>query len=187
MKKFGSYEKVEAYQETVKLPPGGYVIGILDAEEKTESWGAVLEIKFDISEGEYKNHFSNQYKNSSLEDKRYKGVYRLNIPKDDGSEQDIWTARRFKTDITAIEASNSGFHWDWEEKKLVGKTVGAVFFSKEYDYEGKRGFFTALHGFRDTEKIRKGDFKIPEPKTLKNQSGSDFKELNLDESELPFK
>ena len=183
MKKFGTYDNVQPYQETPRLPANGYIIGILDADEKTESWGNVLEIKYDIEEGEYKNHFTNQYKNTQMEDKKYKGVYRLNIPKEDGTEQDQWTARKFKTDIMAIEASNPDYHWDWNEKSLIGKLVGAVFFEKEYEFEGKTGMFTALYSFKDIEAIRAGRFKIPAPKMLKRDTPA---YEPIDETDLPF-
>ena len=186
MKKFNSYDNVETYQDIEKLPAGGYIIGILDAEEKEESWGTVLVLKFDIAEGEFKNYYSNQYRNSQIENKKYKGVYRMNIPKEDGSEQDVWTARRFKTDIAAVELSNDGFHWDWDEKKLVGKLVGAVFFEKEYEFNSKTGMFTALHSLKNAEAIRTGKFKVPEPKMLKKAAANVFEDLPIDDGDLPF-
>ena len=47
----------------------------------------------------------------------------MNIPKDDGTDLDNATIRKFKTDIIAIEESNPSFHWDWDEKKMVGCRV----------------------------------------------------------------
>jgi len=187
MKQFGSYAKVQAYSDIEKLPVGGYIVGILDAQEIGYDWGGVLEIKFDIAEGDFKNYYTEQYKGSQMEDKKYKGVYRMNIPKEDGSQQDEWTARRFKTDIQSIEDSNPGFHWDWDEKKLVGKKVGAVFFEKEWAFDGKTGFFTALHSFRSVETIKAGKFKIPNAKLLKNKPASAdvFVEVD-DDGDLPF-
>lgn len=166
MREFESYKTVTTLSDVEKLPTGGYIIGILAAEEINYDWGDVLEIKFDIADGEYKNYFTNQYKNSQFEDKKYKGIYRLNIPKDDGSELDEFMARKFKTDIAAIEDSNQGFHWTWDEKQLLGKKVGAIFFEKEYDYAGKHGFFTTTHSLRPVETIQSGKFKVPAPKML---------------------
>lgn len=167
MKPIGSgYDKAQAFTEVEKLPIGGYIIGILSAEEINYSWGSVLEIKFDIAEGEYKNFYTNQYKSSQLEDKKYKGTYRMNIPKEDGSEMDEWTIRKFKSDITAIEESNPGFHWAWEESQLKGKKVGAIFHDKEWEFNGNTGFYTALHSFRSVKSIQEGKFKIPKPKML---------------------
>ncbi len=187
MKKPNIYDKVESYSDIEKLVPGGYIIGILDAKEVEYDWGSVLEVKFDICEGDFKNYYTNQYKNSQTEDKKFKGIYRIYIPKDDGSEQDEWTARRFKSDIEAIEASNIGFHWDWDESKLKGKKVGAVFFEKEYDFNNRRGFFTTLHSLRNVEQIRNEKFKIPPPKMLKGAkaNNADISDIS-DDGDLPF-
>ena len=35
----------------------------------------------------------------------------MNVPKDDGSEKDEWTARRFKTDIEAVEDEKLSLGW----------------------------------------------------------------------------
>ena len=133
MNPYKGYSRTNVYSDKAVLPPGGYVVGILGAEEKEESWGRVLEIRYDVCEGEHKNYYTEQYKNNQAEDKKYKGVYRLGIPKDDGSERDEWSVRKFNTAMLAIEDSNAGYQWDWDEKKLVGKVVGAVFQSREYD------------------------------------------------------
>lgn len=192
MKAFNSYETTKVFTETEKLPVGGYIIGITGIEEIQYTWGNVLEVKFDIAQGDYKNFFTNQYKNSQLEDKKYKGTYRINIPKEDGSEKDEWTARKFKTDMMAVEDSNPGFHWDWDEKKLVGKKVGAIFFEKEWAMNGNTGFFTTLHSFKSIEKIRNNDFKIPKPKLLNktepSSSPQGFAAISesIDDEDLPF-
>lgn len=194
MKKYSGYDTAKPYEETQKLPTGGYIIKIWDAEEVHYDWGDQLLISFDIAEGEFKDFYGDQYRNSQLEDKKYKGVYRIYLPKEDGSQQDEWTTRRLKTEMTAIEDSNPGFHWDWDEKKLKEKKVGAVFFEKEYDFNGKRGFFTTLHSFRSVEKIKNGDYKLPDPKMLDKPGNSgavasdsdDFAELGTDDGELPF-
>lgn len=196
MKPIGGYDKAQAFTEVEKLPIGGYIIGILSAEEINYSWGSVLEVKFDIANGEYKNFYTNQYKNSQLEDKKYKGTYRMNIPKEDGSDMDEWTIRKFKSDITAIEESNPGFHWAWDEAQLKGKKAGAVFHDKEWEFNGNTGFYTALHSFRSIQQIKDGKFKIPKPKLLKKDTAqstaygnggavSDFTELD-DTGDLPF-
>lgn len=185
MERINGYETARAYADVEKLPVGGYIIQILDANELTYDWGRTLEIKFDIAEGEYKDFYTNQYKESQFENAKYKGTYRLNIPKDDGTKEDEWTLRRFKTNIAAVEESNSGYHWDWNEKGLVGKKVGAIFFDKEWEMNDNSGFYTALHNFKSVEKIKAGKFKIPEPKLLKEKNPLDgFEEVSTDG--IPF-
>lgn len=167
MKKFEGYEKAKVMTDRERLPIGGYIVKILDAEELTYDWGRVLAISLDIEEGEYKGYYQQDYELQNQEDKKWKGVYRLNIPKGDGSEMDEWTANTFKTAIAAIEDSNNGFHWDWDEKKLTGKVVGALFRNKEYEFDGRNGFYTECCAFRPTEIIKNGKFKTPKDKLLK--------------------
>ena len=191
MKPFADYDKVEVYKPAERLPVGGYIIKILGAKEVPYSWGSVLEVQFDINEGDYKSFYTLQYRNSQLEDKKYKGVYRMNVPKDDGSEMDSWTKQHFKRDILAVEDSNPGFRWSWNEAELAGKVVGALFHDKEWEKDGKTGFYTALHSFCNVEDILSENFKIPAPRLLKKKSdtaqapfASPFD--NADDVELPY-
>lgn len=191
MKKFTSYDKVEAYKDVEKLPVGGYVCKILNAEEVEYDWGNVLAISFDIAEGEYKDYYKNNYASQTQEDKKWKGIYRMNVPKDDGTEKDEWTAKRFKTDMQAVEDSNKGYHWDWDEAGLKNKMVGVVFQNKEYEYNGNRGFFTNPYSFRSVDDIQNGKFKIPADKLLDNKksnqpSGNIDSFMPVDDEDLPF-
>lgn len=199
MKKLEGYEKAQAYSNTERLPVGGYVLKILDAVEQDNSekgWNNQLILSFDIVEGEHKDFFAANYKAQTEEDRKWKGTYRLRVPKDDGSEQDNWTMRRFKTVMGAFEDSNSGYHWNWDEQTLKGKLIGALFNNKEYEFNDRHGFYTNCHSLVTVEKIRSGAFEIPPDTLLKNggqrgngQSdiGTDFMQIpdGIDE-ELPF-
>ncbi|MCI8332635.1 MAG: hypothetical protein HFE78_07405 [Clostridiales bacterium] len=187
MKPINNYESIQKITEPEKLPVGGYIIDIFGAKEITYSWGSVLEFKFDIAEGEYKNFYTNQYSSSQTEDKKYKGVFRLNVPKGDGSEMDEWTARKFKTNLSAIEDSNPNFHWDWDETKLAGRKVGAVFFEKEWEMDGRAGFYVTIHSLRAIEDIKNGNFKVPQPKLLKKKSSEPDHAMEEPEmDDMPF-
>lgn len=197
MKKLNGYEKAQAYSDTERLPVGGYVLKIMDVNELEYSWGNQLKIEFEIAEGEYKDFFARDYKNQTGEDKKWRGAYRLRVPKDDGSEQDNWTMRRFKTVMNAFEDSNKGYHFDWDEKKLKGLLIGALFNNKEYDFNGRHGFFTNCHSLVTVEKIRSGKFEIPADTLLKgnSQKNSGYEKLDTDgfmnipdgiDEELPF-
>lgn len=203
MKKFTGYAETTTFTERPRLPIGGYVLKIMDARELTYSWGSVLKIDFDIAEGEQKGFYQKDYDSQTQEDKKWKGSFRLNIPKDDGSENDAWTKSKFKTVIEdVIEASNSGYKWDWDEAKLKGKTIGGIFNNKEWEMDGdtgyKSGFFTNCKTLIAVEKIRKNDFTIPgddlipdnkrvAKKPTESTSGDGFMNIpaGLDE-ELPF-
>ena len=140
----------------------------MDVKYQTNDWGDVILLSFDIAEGEQKDFFAANYKAQTGEDKKWKGTYRLRVPKDDGSEQDGWTMRRFKTVMGAFEDSNSGYHWNWDEQSLKGKLIGALFNNKEYEFNGRHGFFTNCHSLVTAEKIRSGKFEIPTDTLLKN-------------------
>ena len=172
MRQFNGFDRNDTYKEVERLPIGGYILKILDVKEVTGEWGNTLVISFDIAEGEFKDFFAANYKAQTGEDKKWKGTYRLHVPKDDGSEQDAWNKRRFNTVIVNIEESNSGYHWDWDERKLKGKLIGALFNDKEYDYNGRHGFFTNCHSLVPVEKIRSGKYEVPAPTMLKQKTTS---------------
>lgn len=165
MKKFNGYAEVTTFTERAKLPVGGYILKVMDAKEITYSWGSVLKIDFDVTEGEQKDFYANDYRAQTQEDKKWKGSFRLNIPKDDGSEQDSWTKSKFKSVMTSFEESNGTYKWDWDETKLKGKLIGGIFNNKEWEMENengyKSGFFTNCKTLVTVEKIRSNDFKIP--------------------------
>lgn len=174
------------------IPAGGYVAKILKAEEVEYSWGTQLQISFDIADGEHKGHFKAQYDGQQGEDKKWKGVYRQSVPKDDGSEKDGWSKRSFNNAIWAIEESNTGYHWDWNEASLKGKFVGVLFRNKEWEFNGRTGWTTECCSLTDVSSIREGKFHVPKDKPLANKSQSafakadTFAELADDDDDLPF-
>lgn len=176
MRPFSNYDTTQTISARAQLPVGAYICQILKAEEKVYSspkgeWHK-LEVSFDICEGEHKDFYANDYRSQSGEDKKWKGVLRMNIPTDDGSEADGWAKRSFKTNILAIEESNNGYHWDWNEAQLKGKTVGIVFRSEEWEYNGKRGWRTAPFKMVPAADVKSGNIKIPDPKPLNGKAAS---------------
>lgn len=188
MKQFNGYEaKKAATRES--LPVGGYVAKILNVEEVSYTWGSVLLISFDIAEGKYKDFFSNDYKGQDREDKKWRGTYRLRIPSDDGSEQDGWSKRSFNNAMFCVEDGNPGYHWDWNESTLKGKTVGVLFRNREWEYNGKTGWSTECCALACVGDIRDGNFKMPKDKPLKEKavSSDGFAEVSSgSDDDLPF-
>lgn len=176
MRPFNNYDTTQTISARAQLPVGAYICQILKAEEKVYSspkgeWRK-LEVSFDICEGEHKDFYANDYRSQSGEDKKWKGVLRMNIPSDDGSDADNWAKRSFKTNILAIEESNNGYHWDWNEAQLKGKTVGIVFRSEEWEYNGKNGWRTAPFKMVPAADVKSGNVKIPDPKPLNGKAAS---------------
>lgn len=173
MKPYNGFDRNDTYKESERLPVGGYVLKIMEAKEVENDWGRTLVISFDIAEGEHKDFFAKNYITQQGELKKWKGTYRrLNIPKDDGSEKDVWTKKRFNTFIVDVEEANPGYHWDWDERKLKGKIIGGIFNNKEYDFNGRHGFYTDCHSLVSVEKIRSGKFEIPADTLLSNKNPS---------------
>lgn len=190
MKPFKGYESAKPYSEAEKLPVGAYVVKFMKGARVQEyDWGSVLLLPFDIDEGDFKDFFTQQYQSSQMEDKKYKGVFRMMLPKEDGSEKDRWTIRRFKTNIMAVEESNSGYHWDWNEAGLAGKKVGMLFQNQEWEYRGKTGWSASPYSLISIERVKEGKFKLPRDKPLKNKptvQADEFRALVTDDGDLPF-
>lgn len=191
IKQFNDYATIQAYSDFPTLPKGGYVLKVMGVSQKTNSMGAYLQIGMDVAEGEYKDFFTKQYTNDSRSEKKWGCNFLLSIPKDDGSEKDGWTKRAFKTFTTALEESNNGYHFDWDENKFKGLLIGGLFNEREYEKnDGSIGKSVNLAKVCAAEKIRTGDYKLPEDKLLNKAAATDASGfVNVDPSiteELPF-
>lgn len=187
MKAFNGF-KAEPPVRKEKLPAGGYVAKILDAKEVSYDWGSVLLISFDIVEGDYKDFFRKDYAGQQQEDKKWRGVFRLPIPKDDGSERDGWTKNSFNHTMFAVEDSNPGYHWDWNESGLKGKTTGLLYRDREWEMNGNTGWTTECCAFISATDIREKKFEFPKKKPLAKRPVNinvDFEPV-ADDEDLPF-
>lgn len=169
MKAFNGYKAQKQGGAREILPAGGYIAKILNAEEKQYSWGSVLLISFDIADGEYTGFFNSDYQNNTNEDRKWRGTYRLLVPKDDGSEKDGWTKNTFNGAMWAIEESNPGYTWNWDEKSLKGKAIGVVFRNKEWEMNGNTGWTTECGKLEAVDDIRNGKFKPLKDKHIKDK------------------
>ena len=194
-----NWNDVQEFADRPKLPLDAYVGKVKKVAVQSFGDSQQLCILFDIAEGEYRGFFDREFKANTMQDKKWKGVLRVWIPKDDGSEQDEWTKSVFKGFVTSFEKSNPGYKWDWNEASLVGKMFGVLFRNEEWDYNGKTGW--AVRPFRaiSADRVREGDYTLPNDKPLKNKTessysdpyamqtsnNSGFAELE-DDDELPF-
>lgn len=202
------YKQAEAtsFSELPKLQPGGYVLKILNIKVEPTDWGSRLAIQFDIAEGEFKGFFDKLYKATpdEWENKKWKGSMRLSIPHNTGDETKFKKSLGyFKSQIQAFENSNANLHIDcerdWDENVLKGKLVGVLFNEKEWEKDGKTGWFTQCKRFVSANDIRSGNFTIPKREELKNKPStasndsfdpnanlSDFVEINAGDDTVPF-
>lgn len=193
MKQFKGFERKEQV-EWEQLPKGAYVIKLLNVKEEANknSSGTHLAIAFDIAEGEYQGFYKKAFENDTREDKKWNNdaVIYINCPEDNSQQ---WVIDNFNKFITAVEDSNEGYHWSWDEKTLKNKLVGAKFCIEQSEYDGKIYDHTKAKWFIAAKKIRDGKYgKLPNDKLITNSKAndgpSDFVNIpdNITAEEIPF-
>lgn len=174
IRKPNDWENVQVFTERKKLPVGAYVCKIKQASVKPSDWGEQLNILYDIEDGEYAGFYAEDFKNQPPENKKWKGVLRFWLPKEDGSEKDDFTKRKLKGFITAVENSNRGFTFDWDERSFTGKMIGVIYRNEEWEYNGKTGWSARPFRATTADNVADGNFTIPEEKPLEKKSSSNF-------------
>lgn len=178
-------ERAASGRET--LPAGGYVCQIVSAKVESNDWGDTLVIAHDVCEGEYTGVFKKDYEANTREDKKWRGTFRLRLPKDDGTEQDSWKKRSLSNFLWALEESNPGFAFDWDEKKLKGKRIGFLYRNKEWEMGDRHGWTTEAAGTESVDNIREGKFRVPKDKPLPAKPATPvFTDEGGDDGDLPF-
>lgn len=181
--------KAEQSVAAERLPAGAYVAKIMGAEVVSYSWGEQLVISFDIAEGEHKDFFAADYRRNTNADKKWRGTYRATIP-DENNQYFDGQRRTFNNIMFALEESNNGYRFDWDEKRLKGLLVGIIMRDEEWEYNGKTGWRTSCCKLVKISDVREGNIRLPEPKPLKNsttqqsETASDAPALGADD--LPF-
>ena len=164
-----SYQGFEAKKNSgyLTLPPeGAYVAEIqavrsVPSDEKHDR--DVIELKIEITEGEYANRYTEFFKDQDEKfgNAKYKGVFRLTCPKADDED---WRKRTFEGNLWCVEQSNPGYTWDWDENKLKGKKVGISVRKRLYTYNGKDKETTEIGRFETIDDVRNGKVKPMNPR-----------------------
>lgn len=187
------------------LPAGSYVGKILGAkiEDVKTNNGSFqrLIIQMDVAEGEHAGHYKKLY--DSQKDGQYaakfKGVLRLNVPVK-GSQYEATNKRIFENMAWALEQSNKGYHWDWDETKLKGLAVGFTVRERDWmmEQDGNiaTGTTTEIARLDSVQDVRDGKCKLMKKRELSdadkqkiaqyNQNTEDFAETAVEDEELPF-
>ncbi|MEG2229971.1 MAG: hypothetical protein RRY22_04265, partial [Bacilli bacterium] len=151
---FGEYE-------TLKL--GGHEVVIKSAEVYIGQTGnKSLKVCVDIAGNDIqKGFYQKQYNDNNNSDKKWaNGSTKYVTIKDEEKCVAI-----FKGFITAVENSNAGYKWNFEENTLVGKKICGVYGLEEYyNQNGDIGAATKLKDFRSLDKL--ADIKIPKVKLI---------------------
>ena len=141
-----------------RLPAGGYVCKITDVEDVTAK--DYLALTFDIAEGDRKGFYSNEWGLSHPYAHRFILSYKESA------------LGMFKGRLKAIDESN-GTEFVKEavaglkEQQLVGKLVGLVIGYEEYASDrGDTRTRSYVKAVISADRVRRGDFKIPELKRL---------------------
>lgn len=152
------------------LPAGGYVARIESAKVESYSWGTVLVLAFDVAEGEFAGHFHKIFSDNTDPNKKWRGTFRLTVP-NESSRYFASEKRAFNNFIYAVENSNNGFRFDWEETHLNGKFFGALVRNKEFfNSNGKKIMTTECGGCTDIQTIRDGSFTPLKDKLLNEEN-----------------
>lgn len=195
IKRPSNWNDVKEFSDRPKLPLDAYVCKIKKAVVQNTDYGEQLCILFDIAEGDYKGFFSDEYEANQNQDKKYKGVLKQWLPKDDGTEKDEWTKSAFKGVVSSIEKSNPGYQFDWNENSLAGKMIGILFRNEEWEYNNKNGWVVRPFRALSVDSVRDGDYQLPKDKPLKNKSdnvlineitGYSQEFTEVEDEDLPF-
>lgn len=194
-----NWNEVKEFSERRKLDINAAVAKVKQAVVKSTDYGDQLCILFDIAEGDYAGFYKEDFDRQMPkpgEEKKWKGLLRLFLPTNDGSEKDEWTKSTLKGMATAFEKSNPGYQWNWDEKSLAGKLIGILFRDEEWEWNGKAGW--AKRPFRaiSVESVREGSFTVPNKKALNRETNigytagysepNTFATVDDPDEELPF-
>ncbi len=200
-----NWNEVKEFTDRPKLPLDAYVCKVKKVAVQANEYGEQLCILFDIFGGDWRNFYAEDYESNTQENKKWRGVLRQWLPKEDGSEKDGWTKSALKGMITSFEKSNPGYVFNWDETTLAGKMIGILFRNEEWEYEGKTGWTARPYRAISVDSVRSRDFRLPKDKPLKKEENSfatapntydnysnaysaptNFAVLEDDDSELPF-
>ena len=159
MKAINNFDKIQESGSFEKLPVGGYIIKILAVDDVPEK--EYLKIFFDINDGEKKGFFQKAFKEDTRTEKKWPNA---------GSFIRSYKEKAlpmFKGFTNAVENSNKGYKWNFDEKSLVNKVVGVVIGEEQYlNQKGQVRTRTYVSAVRSVDTIKKGEFTVPELKKL---------------------
>ena len=165
------WETAQAYTgEGQALAPGGHIVRIIGMRQEMSKLSnkPMLTITFDIQEGsEYDGFYKRLHETKRKFDvnAKWSGVIRYMLYAKDG----VSTNGFFKGFIGALEESNPGFKWNWDERSVSGKMVGMVFGEEEYSKtDGTIGTSVKAQMARSVQAIRDG-VDVPKKKLLKEE------------------
>ena len=179
MKKLDNWNEVEPVGNATSAPlqAGGYVGKITSVEDVADKM--YLKITWDITEGEFKGNGASCMERNGFLPSPFTFIR---------SYKDS-AIGFFKGFISSVEQSNPNYKWDFNEKTLVGKTIGCIVGEQEYrKNDGSIGTRLKTKKTVSAETIRGGNFKIPPKEVLKEEAPSApvWSAMDTDDGDLPF-
>ena len=130
MKATSNFRSEPAKSAYPMLPKGLYIAQIKGVKVEEEGPDQRMTIRLDIAEGEYAGYYTKRYKADQERggqfEVKYKGDFVLYAVDEKNTarkfpQSDI---KKFNGSMWAIEQSNPGYRWEWDERTLAGKLVG---------------------------------------------------------------
>lgn len=168
MQKPNNYDSTRASEEFTPINPGGHHLIVKKVEEsKTKTGKDMIIIAFDMAPGDSQpNYFTEMFANDIRPDKKWPRAGRQYIVVTDNDGN---TSRSFKSFITCVEKSNSGFNTVWGDTfaaQFKGKRIGGVFGLVENEYQGRVTKQCELRWFCEDSKA--DNARVPDLKALPN-------------------
>lgn len=162
MQKPNNYENTQAQGEFTPVELGGHKLIIKQVNETTSKKGKpMIVVLFDFATDDSQpGYFTKQFKDDIRPDKKWPNQATQYILTEDENGD---CSRSFKTFMTCVEHSNSGFVTQWEdafEKQFKNKKIGGVFGPQMDYYDGREKEKRVLRWFVSIDKV--ADAQIPE-------------------------
>lgn len=166
MQKPNNYDNTKAGGNFTPIETGGHHLVIKQVQEmKSKTGKDMVVVIFDTAAGDSQpNYFSKQFADDIRPEKKWprNGRQYIVVEDNDGN-----CSKSFKSFITSVEKSNSGFETQWGDKfasQFKNKRVGGVFGEVENEYNGKTSMRHELRWFCADDKVATAG--IPAPKYL---------------------
>ena len=159
MKRIENWENIQESTSFTRLTPNCYICKILKVEDQPEK--EYLKIYFDIAKGDDKGYFKKQYDGDTRKERKWPNAGTFIRSYKDSA------ASMFKGFTNAVEKSNKGYKWDFDEKTLVNKVVGLIIADEQYqNQKGQVRVRNYVAAVRSVETIEKGEYEVPALKEL---------------------
>lgn len=200
MKKPNNYESTQIQGEFTPVELGGHTLVIKQVEERTSKTNKpMVVVSFDFAKGDKQaGYFMEAFRNDIRPEKKWPNQAMQYILTEDENGD---CSRSFKTFLTCVEHSNTGFTTQWVDnfgEQFKGKFVGGVFGPQMDFYDGKEREKRVLRWFVSTDKVAEATVpEMSETRAYKNHingyaagstpAGDGFMNIpeGIDE-ELPF-